>query len=175
MKRKINNLLIFLINFSIFLLLLFFLNSFLSDLPFLRKVVAEMSFLILNSLKQNVKLEDHTLISFHRNEIIQFEISFDSTGWKGLFLLLALTLSVPFFKISQKIKFLLFGLPAVFLINILRITSTIFIGINFGLKAFNFWHNFLWSYLFLGSILVIWSSWILLSQRKYKVSKQYYK
>ena len=117
-------------------------------------------------LNYEAKVEGENIIVIHKNILMQFEISFDSTGWKGLFLISALVFSTPAIKLKRKMKVLSLFLPLVFLINLTRIISTILIGINFGFESFRFWHVFLWSYGFLLIIFIFWASWLLFEYRK---------
>ena len=131
------------------------------DLKFqpLQNFIANIVKNFLIFLDYEAKVEGENIIVIHKNILMQFEISFDSTGWKGLFLISALVFSTPAIKLKRKMKVLSLFLPIVFLINLIRIISTILIGINFGFESFRFWHIFLWSYGFLLIIFIFWASW----------------
>ena len=137
------------------------INSLNLEFQHLQNFIANIVKNFLSFLNYEAKVEGKNIIVIHKNTLMQFEISFDSTGWKGLFLISALVFSTPAIKLKRKIKILSFFLPLVFLVNLTRIISTILIGINFGLESFRFWHVFLWSYGFLLIIFILWASWLL--------------
>jgi exosortase/archaeosortase family protein len=87
-------------------------------------------------------------------------ISTDSTGWKSLYALVALALATPRKKLDKRIRFLTIGLPAIFIINYLRILSTILICLRFGFKYFDFVHGFLWGWGLIAAILAFWYIWL---------------
>lgn len=166
LRKQFKLSIIFLVQLFLFISLFFFLDHLNLKFDSLQKIVAKISYNALKNLKYNVNLENFTIIALHKNTLLQFEISPDSTGWKGIFLISALVLSTPAISFRRKTKHLIFFLPIVFLINLFRIISTILIGLNFGLKAFDFWHSVLWSYGFLGIVIALWSVWVFLCYAK---------
>ena len=87
-------------------------------------------------------------------------VSTDSTGWKSLYALIALALATPNKKTKRRIKFLAVALPSIFILNYLRILSTILICLRFGFKYFDFVHGFLWSWGLISAILMLWYMWL---------------
>jgi exosortase/archaeosortase family protein len=103
---------------------------------------------------------DYFLKIFYSKGVLEIEISWDSTGWKSIYLLTALTLAVPFRKIKSKIIFLLIGIPIIFLINFIRILTTILISLNYGIKYFDIIHIFLWREGLIFAVLILWFTWL---------------
>lgn len=155
--------------FILFLLpclsLIYFLNSLQFELKPLRLLIARISYKVLCT-KYEVELNGSTIIVLHRNRLSSFEISRDSTGWKGILLLAALIFSTPYVKLSKKFKHFLLLSPLLFLVNLARIISSIMIGIEYGMKAFNLWHSILWSYGFVCCAIAMWGIWLILAYAK---------
>jgi len=87
-------------------------------------------------------------------------ISWDSTGWKSMYALAALAIATPFVRWKKKLKFLSIGIPAVFLLNYIRIVSTILIAIKFGFQYFDIVHTLLWREGLILIIVAIWYVWL---------------
>lgn len=94
-------------------------------------------------------------------------ISWDSTGWKSMYALAALAIATPVIAWKKKLKFLGIGLPLVFLINYLRIVTTILIALKFGWHYFDIVHNFLWREGLILAVVAIWYIW--LRKEKYNI------
>ncbi len=90
----------------------------------------------------------------------QILISWDSTGWKSMYALAALVMATPVKDWHRKIRFLFIGVLLVFLINYLRITSTILISLRFGFQYFDVIHLFLWREGLILAVVAIWYVWL---------------
>jgi len=100
------------------------------------------------------------LISISGTNAQPIYVSTDSTGWKSLYALTALVLATPNKKTKKRVKFLAIALPSIFIINYLRMLTTILICLRFGFKYFDFVHGFLWSWGLISAILVLWFMWL---------------
>jgi len=89
-----------------------------------------------------------------------YRISWDSTGWKTMYLLTILTFAAPVTSIMKKLKFLALGLPLMFSINFLRIVSTLMLAFTFGKDYFEIVHTFLWSEGLVFAVVAIWYLWV---------------
>lgn len=109
----------------------------------------------VNAVQQNafVNLLAH-------NQLLRIEISFDSTGWKTLYALFALTLATPKRKIKNKLKFLVWGLPLLFVVNFLRILTTILVAVYYGYQYFDVVHLFLWREGLIAAVVILWYLWL---------------
>ena len=165
----------FLSIFSTFLLLIYLLvQSNVEFKPF-KDLVAWLVGSILKFFGR-VARQGNYLIFLSNQRLYQFEITFDSTGWKALLLIAALGLSTSIFKLKERFKFLLVAIPLIFLINLIRIVSTILIATSYGTKAFLEWHELLWSNFFILSIFLVWIGWIffkIFGIKKFICSKEY--
>lgn len=109
----------------------------------------------IDALQQNFLI---TLLA--NNQLLKIEISFDSTGWKTLYALFALTIATPKRKMKGKMKFLAVGLPLLFALNLLRIFTTILIAADFGFQYFDVVHLFLWREGLIAAVLIVWYMWL---------------
>lgn len=87
-------------------------------------------------------------------------ISWDSTGWKSMYALAALTIATPLIAWKKKLKFLCIGIPLVFLLNYIRIVSTIVIALKYGFQYFDVVHTVLWRDGLILLIVVILFVWL---------------
>ena len=110
------------------------------------------------------------LISFS-DQLPKIQISWDSTGWKTIYALLALTLATPYSNLKGKVRFLAIGIPALLLLNYIRIITTILISLNFGFQYFNIVHTLLWREGLILAVVAIWYLW--LKKVKYNIGKKH--
>lgn len=89
------------------------------------------------------------------NTIQQIDLSWDSTGWKSLYVLAALVFASSGALIG-KLRFIVFGLPLVALVNFLRIDSTVLVSLEYGVEYFPIVHDFLWSSLMIVFVVALW-------------------
>jgi len=94
------------------------------------------------------------------NQLLKIEISFDSTGWKTLYALFALTLATPKRRNDEKMKFLIWGLPLLFVVNFLRIVTTILVAVFYGFQYFEVVHIFLWREGLIVAVVLLWYLWL---------------
>jgi exosortase/archaeosortase family protein len=94
-------------------------------------------------------------------------ISWDCTGWKSMYVLTALAIATPLIGWKSKLKFLGIGIPIIFVINYLRITTTMLIALKFGWQYLDVVHNFLWREGLILAVVLIWYIW--LRKEKYNI------
>jgi exosortase/archaeosortase family protein len=157
-NEKLKKILFFLIKFNLLAIPLYLILIFnLSFQPF-QNFVATLTTISLKSLGYRVAQDGFTLAIFHSNKLSQLEISWDSTGWKSLYALFALVFATSG-DLRKKIKFLIIALPTLFLINILRIVSTIVFALEFGFEYFDLIHLFLWREGLIFFVILFWFIW----------------
>jgi len=96
-------------------------------------------------------------------------ISWDSSGWKSLYLLAALVIATPLSNLKGKGKFLSISLPILFLINFFRILTTILFSLSFGFEYFEIVHTFLWRECLIFVVIAFWYLWL---RGKYNIGKK---
>lgn len=169
-RRKLLATLIFSIKLNLLVIPLYILIYLDFSLPSLQNFLAYLISLTLSSFKFPVASEGKNIFIFltesESYRIIPFEISMDCTGWKSMYLLTALVFASSF-ELKKNLKFLAITLPFLFIINFLRIVSTIAIALTFGFEFFEVTHNILWREGMVFIVVIIWYLW--LRKIKYKL------
>lgn len=99
---------------------------------------------------------DGNIIGVQSGNIIQqIDLSWDSTGWKSLYVLAALVFASSG-AVANKLRFLAFGLPLVAFVNFLRIDSTVLVSLKYGVSYFPLVHDFLWGTLMIVFVVALW-------------------
>lgn len=153
-RRKRKNLLLIFLDFILTLNLLsipfYLLLHFDVEIQFLKNVQAFLvSKLLSFSGLNSVSKENFIIVN---GKI--YEVSWDSTGWKSLYTLFALIASTPILH-KRKIKPLAIALLLMFLFNITRIFTTIYLSYK-QIYSFDFLHLGLWRWGSLAFLLLLW-------------------
>lgn len=129
----------------------------------LQLFLTDVTYKTLNFLGYQGELVDHPLCNVKaiRLSTGSICITWDSTGWKSLYVLAALAIATPIVSYRKKIKFLSIGLPLIFLINFLRVITTIVISLKFGFQYFELLHTILWREGLILAVIAIWVIWLL--------------
>jgi exosortase/archaeosortase family protein len=118
---------------------------------------------ILAARGYNVFVNEDTINLLIGLELQRIQISWDSTGWKSMYFLMALALATPKVLWKRKLKFLLWSIPTVFLLNFIRILTTILFATSYGFCYFEIVHTILWRE---GMILAVVFLWFLFFKGK---------
>lgn len=156
LRKKLKTIAWFLIKFNLLAIPLYLVMYFNFTLLPLQTFLATLSSYGVKLFGYPVTQDEMFLTSGSR----QIEISWDSTGWKSMYALAALVIATPVSDWNKKIRFLFIGVPLVFLINYLRITSTILVSLKFGFQYFDIIHMFLWREGLILAVVAIWYVWL---------------
>jgi len=180
LRKKLWTLVLFLIKFNLLAIPMYIViainanQEILSYQP-LQLFLRDITYQTLKFIEYSVGLSEDPrcsipviLISGHSIDPIC--ISWDCTGWKSMYALLALTLTTPFSNLRKKLKFLAIGIPTIFFLNYLRIITTILISLNFGIQYFEVVHTLLWREGLILAVIAIWYLW--LKKVKYNISQK---
>ncbi len=85
-------------------------------------------------------------------------IDWDCTGWKTMLFFMALVFAVS--SPAKKKIFALIFLPIIFLINIIRIWSSLLVLSAYGPGPFYMLHNIIWPLISIVLVLSIWAFWM---------------
>lgn len=163
LRKKLETIVWFLIKFNILAIPLYLVMYLNFTLPPLQTFLATLSSYGINLFGYHLTQDEMFLYSGSQ----QIEISWDSTGWKSMYALAALVIATPVSDLHKKIRFLFIGVPLVFLINYLRITSTILVSLKFGFQYFDIIHMFLWREGLILAVVAIWYVW--LRKKRYNI------
>ena len=119
----------------------------------------------LSAFGYQTVLDGNKIIVTGENLRQEFDISWDSTGWKSMYALVALAIASP--VKGKKLKFLAVSLPAIFAINILRVATTIALSVNYGWEYFEIVHTVLWREGMIAAVVAIWALWFV--KQKYNI------
>jgi exosortase/archaeosortase family protein len=163
-KKKLIQLLFFLIKFNLLAIPLYLLIYLDISYPPLQNLVAFLSQKLLSKIGIQSSLDQNTLIVAKEFKIAFVEISMDCTGWKSFYALFALAIATPGIKTKKKFLFIFFALPLLFFVNIGRIVTTIYLSL-IEPESFAFVHNFLWQWGLILAILGVWVLWLRIEKR----------
>jgi len=174
LRKKLWVVALFLIKFNLLAIPMYLVLWLDISYPPLQFFLTDLVYRALNFLGYNAALVTSPtsivpLISVS-DQFPKIQISWDSTGWKSLYALAALTIATPFATIKGKVKFLAVGLPLLFALNFIRILTTILAAINYGFQYFEVVHTLLWREGLIFAVVLLWYLW--LRGIKYKVKKQ---
>ena len=167
-RKKLLAILIFLIKLNLFVIPLYVLLWLDFSLPSLQNFLASSLASTLSFFKYPAVSKGKYIFIFLSEDsyrIIPFEISMDCTGWKSMYLMVALAFSTSF-NLRRNFKFLAIALPLLFSLNFLRIFSTLIIAFKLGSQYFEVIHTFLWRECMVAAVILIWYFWL----RKIKYS-----
>ncbi|MBI2005460.1 MAG: archaeosortase/exosortase family protein [Candidatus Aenigmarchaeota archaeon] len=135
----------------------------------LKELNARMVSATLNFFGYNTH-PDGSMVNLVSDDVTQkIDISWDSTGWKSMYAIAALIMSTPISKISRRMKFALVGVASIFLINYIRLVTTILISVRFGFDLFDIIHTVLWREGLILAVVGIWLVWV--RMEKYNIGK----
>ncbi|NOR84803.1 hypothetical protein GQ473_01680 [archaeon] len=113
---------------------------------------------ILTILNVEYELNGHLI--FIPSVLWTIEIIKDCVGWKSLMALWGLIFATRGICYKTKVYGALAGIPLIFIGNAIRIASSIWLAIMFGLDKFTFIHDFLWQWGLIALVLGIWWVWL---------------
>ncbi|MBI4010605.1 MAG: exosortase/archaeosortase family protein [Candidatus Aenigmarchaeota archaeon] len=159
-KNKLKFVLSFLLRFNLLAIPLYLvIYSNFSFQP-LQTLIAQIITGLLKAQNYNI-IQNNDMIITNINDITyNIEVSWDSTGWKSLYALFALVMAVPASNIKSKLRFLSVGLPAIFMLNLIRVLTTILIAINYGFQYFDVVHTLLWREGLIIAVVLLWYFWL---------------
>jgi exosortase/archaeosortase family protein len=163
-KKKLIQVLIFLIKFNLLAIPFYILNFLDFSIPPLQYLVAFLSHKLLSTIGIQSSLNQNTLIAIKEFKMFFVEISMDCTGWKSFYALSALTLATPKIEIKRKLLFLFISIPSLFFVNIVRIVLTIYFSL-IKPESFALIHDFLWQWGLILTIIGLWIVWLRFEKR----------
>jgi exosortase/archaeosortase family protein len=169
LSSRLASVLIFLVIFNLLSVPLYIILYTNFSFEPLKIINAKIVSATLNIFGYNANSDGSTINLTANNVGQKIDISWDSTGWKSMYALAALILVTPISKFSRRIKFAALGVGIIFLINYLRILTTIMISATFGFNLFDIVHTVLWREGLILAVVGIWLAWI--GMEKYNFGK----
>lgn len=169
-QKKMWQILIFLIRFSLLAIPLHLLIWANIDALFLQKITAITVEKVLSLLTTDFSREGILFFVQTKTGLLTAEISKDCVGWKSILSLVGLIFAVRGVKLQKRLTGVLIGLILVFIGNITRLTTTFYLTSVKGLYFFSIIHNFLWQWGLTLLIICIWAIWLESANAKYLYS-----
>lgn len=174
LRKRLLTVILFLIKFNLLAIPMYLILWLNLSYPPLQVFLTELTYRNLNLMGYHAELINSPesavpLISFS-DQFPKIQISWDSTGWKSMYALLALTLATPYSNLKRKLKFLALGTPFLFLLNYIRIITTILVSLNFGVQYFEVVHTLLWREGLILAVVAVWYLW--LKKVKYNIGQK---
>jgi len=164
LRKKLKTIALFLLVFNLLAIPLYLLMYFNFSYPPLQNFLTSASRPFIEFFGY-----DTTVITYHACNVPAISgnkfpepvcVSWDSTGWKSMYALAALAIATPLVVWKKKLKFLAIGVPLIFLINYLRIVTTILIALRFGWQYFEVVHTLIWREGLILAVVAIWYIWL---------------
>ena len=124
----------------------------------LQRLVADVTMAALTALGYNPSINGFTISIPVIHGDWAAVINWDCTGWKSLLAFFALVMATDFPNKRKALGLLL--LPAIFVINLLRIIFMFFYVKTYDLANYQLVHNIVWSWGLILTILVLWMIWM---------------
>ncbi len=171
LRKRLKTVALFLIIFNVLSIPLYLLMYFNFSYPPLQEFLTSISRPFIELFGYETTLANHQNCNIPAISGKDFPqpvcISWDSTGWKSIYALTALVIATPLIVWKKKLKFLGIGMPLIFLINYLRIVTTILISLKFGWQHFEIVHTIIWREGLILAVVAIWYVW--LRKEKYNI------
>jgi exosortase/archaeosortase family protein len=157
--RKQIKLLNFLIRLNIFAIPLYVILILDLSLPQLQHAVADITFYLLSAAGFDPAISGLLISIPITNGSWAAFISWDCTAWKSMLAFLALVMATDY-KSKSKWKGLAIFIPAIFVVNILRIFFMFYFVKTYDLAYYAFVHAVVWSWGMIFVILAFWLIWL---------------
>lgn len=146
----------FLLKLNILAIPLYLIFYFGWSVPAYQNVWASALGTSLQSFGYDAVVSGHTIAVKVGQTIHEIDLSWDSTGWKSLYAITALTFATSMWTVRRNLRFLAFAMPLLAFVNFLRIDTTSLFSLATDFKYFDFVHVFLWGGLMTGFVIALW-------------------
>jgi exosortase/archaeosortase family protein len=160
-ERRLFSTLVFLIRLLLLSIPLYIILASGLTLTPIQKTVSVQTENILTVLGYDVS-RDNIIIKINKpvGDSFLFTVSEDCTGWKSMLFLFALIFAIPGVALVKRFLGLFFGLPIIWIGNLLRILIVVFVEGTFGYSAAMIIHDYLWQAGLIALVLSLWVIWI---------------
>lgn len=143
-------------------LLLNFLTASRPDMVPERTIVAQHTAFGLQLLGAKVEADGWSirLSKPGSNALFEVQIIPECVGWIGIFAVSALVIAYPRVPWRKRAVGLLITLPTMYVINVLRLVTSVYSAYIGGIRTFEFTHNTLWKATLILCALGLWMVWI---------------
>jgi len=107
--------------------------------------------------------------SSNASDSVNILMDMDCTAWKSMYAFAALVLATPVPNDRRKLRFLSVGVAAIFLLNVVRIVTTVAAAYSFGFQYLEIVHTVLWREGMILAVIAMWFWWIKRQEKKQKL------
>ncbi len=157
-KKDAFRILKFLVRFNLFAIPLYLIIVSGFQLGFLKDATADFTFHMLRLTGIDASITGNLISIPAENGVFAARIDWDCTGWKSMFALFALIFATDF-SMRKKLHGLVL-IPAVYIVNLLRIWFMFLFVSDFGLAYYDIVHATIWSWGLILTVLVLWVVWM---------------
>ncbi len=167
--KKLKSVLIFLAIFNLLAIPLYF--ALYNDFSFrpLQELNANLVAGTLKTIGYNAYADGISVVLQSDGITRNIDISWDSSGWKSMYAVASLILATPVSRLARKMGFAAAAVGIIFLVNYLRILTTIWISAKFGFDLFDVIHTILWREGLIMVVVAVWLGWV--AMEKYNIGK----
>lgn len=90
----------------------------------------------------------------------QVDIVPECVGWIGMFAVVALMIAYPDASHRNRFFGVIIAIPLMHLVNLVRLSTTVYAGWKYGMSFLNIVHDFLWKTLLIFWALFLWIFWV---------------
>jgi len=164
--KRIELLADFLIKFNLLAIPMYIVM--LSDIEFypLQVLLTDIVYGIITSLGYVVVKNGIMLTLVSQTSMAVIAIGIDCTAWKSMYALAALMIASPVANDMKKLRYILLGVSAIFVLNIIRVVTTILVGYWFGMDFLDITHTLFWREGMILAVIAIWFIWLLQAKKQ---------
>lgn len=159
-NERVFSVLLFLLKFNLLAIPMYALMYLNVSFPPLQHFLAEFLYTALKTFGYDISKNRLILGLTSGFTIATVKISVDCTGWKSMYALAALMIATPVPNDRNKLKFLVLGMASIFLINMVRLLTTITIVYRIGFQYLDVIHTILWREGLILAVIAIWYLWL---------------
>jgi len=150
---------VFLLKVIVFSIPLYIILTFHSILYPLQDIVSQNVYYVLMLFGFDAA-RNGFLLNIHGGNPFVFIVSEDCTGWKSMLFLTALVLAIPKVAWKRRATGLAFGIPLIYLGNLLRILIIVNVQQAYGIEFASVVHDYLWQAGLISLVLLVWVLWL---------------
>ncbi len=159
----------FLIRLNIYAVPLYVILLLDLSLPGLQRIVADITFFLLDAAGLNPTINDLLISIPIKNGSWGAFINWDCTAWKSMLAFFALVMATEY---KNKLKGLAIFIPLIFAVNIFRIFFMFFYVRTFDIAYYPVVHAIIWSWGMIFVILAFWIIWVKKMSKKNVVARK---
>lgn len=159
-KRNLIETLKFLVKLNLLSIPVYLITFFDVRFNFLQNFTAFLVFKFLKMVGYSVNWFNNLVLLRKGTYMFDILIDMDCTAWKSYMFLIALSVATPKKNIKKRLGFLIFSLPTLFFLNILRVFSAVVVLYHFSFSEFQIFHTVLWREGLITAVLLLWYLWL---------------